>query len=155
WCAVHILEESGEIRRLAFMHSNAAKQAMVNERPERYSLDPSARHIVPYVLSTGEPELFPEVTDALLVEAARDQEQLQTLRALGFTWYMCLPMVARGHILGTITFGTAESGRHYDEAALALGEDLASRAAIALDNARLYRDAQDAIRARDRFLSIA
>ncbi|HJZ48749.1 MAG TPA: PAS domain S-box protein [Roseiflexaceae bacterium] len=155
WCAVHILEESGEIRRLAFMHSNAAKQAMVNERPERYSLDPSARHIVPYVLSTGEPELFPEVTDALLVEAARDQEHLQTLRALGFTSYMCLPMVARGHILGTITFVTAESGRHYDEAALALGEDLASRAAIALDNARLYRDAQDAIRARDRFLSIA
>src|SRR5262249_16929342 len=107
WCAVHILEESGEIRRLAFMHSNAAKQAMVNERPERYSLDPSARHIVPYVLSTGEPELFPEVTDALLVEAARDQEHLQTLRALGFTSYMCLPMVARGHILGTITFVTA------------------------------------------------
>jgi signal transduction histidine kinase len=107
------------------------------------------------VLRTGEPELYSDVPDALLVEAARDEEHLQTLRTLVFRSYMCLPMVARGHTLGTITLVTAESGRRYGHAELAFGEDLASRAAIALDNARLYRDAQAAVRARDQFLSIA
>jgi PAS domain S-box-containing protein len=155
WCAVHILEQHGDIRRLAFMHTDPAKQALVNDRPERYSLDPSARHIVSHVLRSGEPEFYAEAPDSLLVEAARDQDHLQTLRALGFTSYMCLPMVARGHTLGTITLVTAESGRRYGQAELAFGEDIASRAAIALDNARLYSDAQAAIRARDQFLSIA
>jgi PAS domain S-box-containing protein len=155
WCAVHILEEGGDIRRLAFAHSDPAKQALVGDRPERYPLDPSARHIVSHVLRSSEPEFYLDVPDELLIEAARDPEHLRTLRALGFTSYMCLPMVARGHTLGTITLVTAESGRRYDKADLAFGEDIASRAAIALDNARLYRGAQDAIRARDQFLSIA
>ncbi|HEU5099867.1 MAG TPA: ATP-binding protein, partial [Roseiflexaceae bacterium] len=155
WCAVHILEQQGNIRRLAFAHSDPAKQALVGDRPERYPLDPSARHIVSHVLRTSEPEFYLDVPDELLTEAARDQEHLATLRTLGFTSYMCLPMVARGNILGTITLVTSDSGRRYSKADLALGEDLASRAAIALDNARLYRDAQDAIRARDQFLSIA
>jgi len=155
WCAVHIVEEHGDIRRLAFAHTDPAKQALVGDRPERYPLDPGARHIVSHVLRSSEPEFYPEVPDQLLVEAARNQEHLQTLRALGFTSYMCLPMVARGHTLGTITLATADSGRRYGKADLAFAEDLASRTAIALDNARLYRDAQDAIRARDQFLSIA
>jgi len=154
WCAIHILED-GVIRRLAFTHSDPAKQALVGDRPERYPLDHSARHIVSQVLRSGEPELYSDVPDTLLVEAARDDEHLQTLRTLVFQSYMCIPMVARGHTLGTITLATAESGRRYGQAELALGEDLASRAAIALDNARLYRDAQAAVRARDQFLSIA
>jgi PAS domain S-box-containing protein len=154
WCAIHILEE-GVIRRLAFTHNDPAKQVLVGDRPERYPLDPSARHIVSHVLRSGEPELYSDVPDTLLVEAARDDEHLQTLRTLAFRSYMCLPMVARGHTLGTITLATAESGRRYGQAELAFGEDLASRAAIALDNARLYRDAQAAVRARDQFLSIA
>jgi PAS domain S-box-containing protein len=154
WCAIHILED-GEIRRLAFTHSDPLIQAQVGDRPERYPLDPSARHIVSHVLRTGEPELYSNVPDRLLVEAARDDEHLRTLRMLVFRSYMCLPMVARGHTLGTITLATAESGRRYGQAELAFGEDLASRAAIALDNARLYHDAQAAVRARDQFLSIA
>ena len=154
WCAIHILED-GDIRRLAFTHNDPLKQALVGDRPERYPLDPSARHIVSHVLRSGEPELYSDVPDTLLVEAARDDEHLRTLRALVFRSYMCLPMVARGHTLGTITLATAESGRRYGQAELAFGEDLASRAAIALDNARLYRDAQAAVRARDQFLSIA
>jgi PAS domain S-box-containing protein len=154
WCAIHILED-GVIRRLAFTHNDPMIQALVGDRPERYPLDPSARHIVSHVLRGGEPELYSDVPDTLLVEAARDHEHLQTLRTLVFRSYMCLPMVARGHTLGTITLATAESGRRYGQTELAFGEDLASRAAIALDNARLYRDAQAAIRARDQFLSIA
>jgi PAS domain S-box-containing protein len=155
WCAVHILEEDGSIRRLAIVHVDPVKEAQARVRPERYPLDPGARHIVPQVLRSGEPELYVAVPDTLLTDAARDAEHLKTLQALGFTSYMCLPLVARGRTLGAITFVTADSGRHYGKAELALAEDLASRAAIAVDNARLYRDARDAIRARDQFLSIA
>ncbi|MEP7190174.1 MAG: ATP-binding protein, partial [Roseiflexaceae bacterium] len=154
WCAIHIFEDD-EIRRLAFTHNDPVIQAQIGDRPERYPLDPSARHIVSQVLRSGEPELYSEVPDTLLVEAARDDQHLQTLRTLVFRSYMCLPMVARGHTLGTITLATVDSGRRYGPAELAFGEDLASRAAIALDNARLYRDAQAAVRARDQFLSIA
>nr|MDQ2996721.1 PAS domain S-box protein [Chloroflexota bacterium] len=154
WCAIHIFEDD-EIRRLAFTHNDPVIQAQIGDRPERYPLDPSARHIVSQVLRSGEPELYSEVPDTLLVEAARDDQHLQTLRTLAFRSYMCLPMVARDHTLGTITLATTDSGRRYGPAELAFGEDLASRAAIALDNARLYRDAQAAVRARDQFLSIA
>ena len=154
WCAIHILDNDN-IRRLAFTHNDPAIQALVGDRPERYPLDPSAQHIVSQVLRSGEPELYSEVPDTLLVAAARDDEHLQMLRTLVFRSYMCLPMVARGHTLGTITLATAESGRCYGPAELTFGEDLASRAAIALDNAWLYRDAQAAVRARDQFLSIA
>jgi PAS domain S-box-containing protein len=155
WCALHLLENGGTIRRLAVVHIDPAKQALALARPARYPLDPSGRLLVAHVLRSGEPEIYPEVPDALLVEAARDADHLMLLRVLGFTSYMCVPLIARGRILGAITLVTAASGRHYDKAALALAEDLASRAAIAVDNARLYRDAQDAIRLRDQFLSIA
>ncbi len=154
WCAIHILED-GVVRRLAFTHNDPTKQALVGERPARYPLDPSVRHIVSHVLRSGEPELYSDVPDTLLNEAARDEEHLQTLRTLVFRSYICLPMVARGNTLGTITLAIADSGRRYGQAELAFGEDLASRAAIALDNARLYHDAQAAVHARDQFLSIA
>jgi PAS domain S-box-containing protein len=153
WCAIHILEDD-VIRRLAFTHSDPAKQALVSERPERYPVDPHVRHIVSQVLRSGEPELYSDVPDTLLVEAARDDQHLQTLRTLDVRSYMCLPMVARGHTLGTITLAIADSGRRYGQAELALGEDLASRAAIALDNARLYHDAE-AARRRLAFLAQA
>ncbi len=87
--------------------------------------------------------------------AARDDEHLELLRTLGFTSYMCVPLLTRGNILGVITLVTAASGRRYQPDDLALAEELARRAAIAVDNAQLYREAQEAIRVRDLFLSIA
>ncbi len=68
---------------------------------------------------------------------------------------MILPLAARGRKLGTLTFAAGASGRRYDRQDLMLAEEVAGRAALAIDNARLYRDAQEAIRLRDEFLSIA
>ncbi|MBK9713397.1 MAG: PAS domain S-box protein [Kouleothrix sp.] len=155
WCAVHMVESDGTIRRLAVAHVDPDKQALASGRPERYALEPGAQHIVPQVVRSGQPELYREVPDQLLVDSARDEEHLQLLRLLGFGSYMCVPMHHRGRVLGTITLVTARSGRRYGLEDLALAEELAHRAAIAIDNARLYREAQDAIRLRDQFLSIA
>ena len=155
WCAVHVLEEDGSIRRLAVAHVDPAKEELVRDRPARYPLDSHARYIVPSVLRTGRSELVPEVSDELLVAAARDEAHLKTLRGLGFTSYISVPLIAHGRPLGTITLVTSESGRRYTQDDLTLAEDLARRAALAVDNAWLYREAQEAIRARDQFLSIA
>lgn len=155
WCTIHILDEDQAIRRLAVAHIDPIKEQMVRERPQRYPLAPNAQYIVPQVLRTGRPEIYPQVSDDMLVAAARDAEHLQIMRTLGFTSYMCLPLTARGRTLGAITLVSGESGRRYTQEDQALAEDLAWRAAIAVDNAHLYHQAQQAIRARDQFLSIA
>ena len=155
WCAVHLLDADDTVRRLAIAHRDPAKAELARQRPDRYPLDRDARHMVANVLRTGKPELFASVPDDVLVAAARDGEHLALLRSLGFSAYMCVPLTARDRMLGTITMVLADADRHYDANDLDMAEQLAARAAIAIDNARLYREAREAIRARDQFLSIA
>jgi serine phosphatase RsbU (regulator of sigma subunit) len=95
-------------------------------------------------MRSGRSELYPEIADELLVAAARDEEHLTLLRSIGMTSAMATPMIARGTTVGVITFVSAETGHHFDEADLKLAESLASRAATAIENARLY-EARSAI----------
>ena len=142
WCAVDVLDEDGSVRRLAVAHVDPAKVAWARELQERYPPDPDAPRGVYQVLRTGRSEFYPEIPDALLVAAARDAEHLRLLRDLGFTSAMVVPLLARGRTLGAITLVSAESGRRYRRDDLALAEELARRAAYAVDNARLYAEAQ-------------
>jgi signal transduction histidine kinase/ActR/RegA family two-component response regulator len=105
------------------------------------------------VLRTGKSELYPEVPDALLVAAAQDEEHLRIMRDLGFNSGMVVALVAHGRAFGAITFVTAESGRRYGTEDLAFAEDLARRASLAVENARLYQQAQEANRIKDEFLA--
>jgi PAS domain S-box-containing protein len=155
WCAVHILEPDEVIRRLALAHVDPRRAELARERPARYPLDPEARYIVPQVLRSGQPELYSQVTDALLADAARNAEHLTFLRTLGIRSYMCVPLRVNERTLGTLTMALADTERYYGPLDLALAENVAHRAALAVENARLYRAAQDAIRLRDQFLSIA
>jgi PAS domain S-box-containing protein len=154
WVAIHMLEDD-VVRRLAVRHIDPARTELARNRPERYPLQPGGQHIVAHVLASGKSEFYAHVPDDLLIAAARDQQHLHLLRALGFTSYICVPLIARGRTLGAMTLVTSDSGRVYDSTDLLLAEDLAARAAIAIDNARLYRLAQEAVHARDQFLSIA
>ncbi|MGC9336367.1 MAG: GAF domain-containing sensor histidine kinase, partial [Anaerolineae bacterium] len=105
--------------------------------------DPDTPPGAAYVLRSGRPGFYPEASDELLAAIARDAEQIELVRSLGVKSAMIVPLVTRGHTLGTITLVvSAESGRHYTEADLALAEELARRAALAVDNARLYAEAQ-------------
>jgi PAS domain S-box-containing protein len=150
WCAIDILEEDGSINQLAVTHKDPGKDAWGRELRRRYPPDPDAPRGVPRVLRSGEPEFYSEVTDEALVAAARDAEHLRIMRQVGFTSVMILPLVARGRTLGAITLVTAESGRRYEAGDLAVAEDLARRAALAVDNARLYEEAQKEIAERER-----
>jgi PAS domain S-box-containing protein len=150
WCTIDILEEDGSINQLAVTHKDPGKDAWERELMRRYPPDPDAPQGVPRVLRSGEPEFYPEVTDEALVDAARDAEHLRIMREVGFTSVMILPLVARGRTFGALTLVTAESGRRYEASDLAVAEDLARRAALAVDNARLYSEAQREIAEREK-----
>src|SRR5919202_1560168 len=139
WCAGDILEEDGSLGRLAMAHQDPEKIALARELEERYPPDPEAPQGVAQVMRTGQSELVPEIPEQVLEQAVRDDEHREILQGLGLKSYMIVPLVARGRTLGAITLVSAESGRRYGQAELELAEELARRAALAVDNARLYR----------------
>jgi PAS domain S-box-containing protein len=153
WCAVDVIEEDKTLKRLAVAHVDPAKVAWAHELQNRYPPNTDAPQGVPQVLRTGKSEIYPDVTDEMLVAGALDAEHLQIMRDVGFTSVMIVPLVTQGRTLGAITFISAESGRRYGSEDLARAENLAHRAAIAVDNARLYRSAQEANRLKDEFLA--
>jgi len=152
WCAVDVVRDPAnaawppEIERLAVMHHDPAKVALGWALAARQPIDWSAPAGVPAVLRDRAPLFVPAVSDAMLVATAGDAEHLALLRALDFSSIIVVPLVARDRTLGALTLCTAESGRHYDEADLALALDLAQRVAVAVDNARLFREAERARR---------
>jgi PAS domain S-box-containing protein len=153
YCVV-CMREGGEVHRLAIAHRDPAREPLLLVLGRMRS---GSQTLVGMqsVLRTGEPELVPEVTDAWLRASAEDEEYFTTHRALAPRSLMIVPLVARGRTLGIITFAsTAESGRRYGPADLSLAEGLASRAALTLDNARLYKDSQQATQARDEVLAV-
>ncbi|HEY0171966.1 MAG TPA: ATP-binding protein [Pyrinomonadaceae bacterium] len=153
WCGVDVVGDDGGLRRLAVAHVDPAKVEWAREIAERYPYDPDAPHGIAAVLRTGRSELYEDVPDGLLVAAAKDEEHLRIMRELGFTSAMVVPLSAHGRTFGAITFVTAESGRRYGHEDIAFAEDLARRASLAVENARLYRQAQDANRIKDEFLA--
>ena len=144
WCIVDVLTEEGDIRRLAVLHPDPTKQALARVLHERYPPRPGDLIGVPRVIRSGRPELVFDVPDAALAAAAHDAAHLDLLRALGTRAYVIVPMVARGRTLGAITFVTADDTRRFGDLDVVIAEDLARRAAMAVDNARLHREAQAA-----------
>jgi PAS domain S-box-containing protein len=148
WCAVDVLAEDGTLERLAVAHQDPEKVALAHELRRHYPPDPDAPQGALQVLRSGQPEFYPEISNDMLLAAARDAEHLRLMRGLGFTSVIIVPLVARGQTLGVITLVTAESGRRYEQADFELAEDLARRAAVAVDNARLYQEAKNEIAER-------
>ncbi len=141
WCAIDMLAEDGSIQRLAVAHIDPEKVEWARELHRRYPHDPDGLHGVPNVIRTGEPEFLPYIPEELLRVAAKTDEDLELILGIGFTSAMTLPLVARGRTLGAISLVNTESGWHYTEEDLRFGMDLARRAAVAVDNAMLYREA--------------
>lgn len=143
WCAVHMVREDGSIQVLALSHVDPEKRRWAEELDRRYPVDPDQPTGVPDVLRRGEPDVVAEITDDMLVAAAKDEDHLEILRQLGMRSYMCVPLLARGRTLGAVAFVAAESGRSYGPDDLALAQELARRAGLSVDNARLYREAEN------------
>jgi signal transduction histidine kinase len=154
WCLVDVLEDDGEIRRVEVAHADPARAGdaalLRGYPPDRRASDGIAR-----VLRTGVPELIREVRDDRLPAVTRDARHQAIVQSLGVRSLMRVPLLARGRTLGAISLISTDPNRHYTATDLALAEELGRRCAVAVDNARLYADSQQAIRARDEFLSIA
>jgi PAS domain S-box-containing protein len=138
WCAVDLVQRDGPVHRVVVAHVDPTKVQVALDLNRRYPVDPDAPYGSAKVIRTGRSELYPEVTDDMLVAVAQDATHLETLRLAGLTSGMCVPVVARGRTLGAISFGSTRVTRTYGADDLALAEELAHRAAHAVDNARLY-----------------
>lgn len=154
WCVVDVLEDNGEIRRVEVAHADAA-QTHEADLLRKYPPDRRAEEGIARVLRTGVPELIREFSDNRLPAITRDAQHQAISQALGIQSVMRVPLVARGRTLGVISLLATDPNRRYAATDLALAEELGRRCAVAVDNARLYAEAQQAIRARDEFLSIA
>jgi signal transduction histidine kinase/PAS domain-containing protein/ActR/RegA family two-component response regulator len=146
-CIVDIREADDAIRCVALQHVNPEKERIAHEIVARYPLQPGGVHPTARVLETGRAEIVADASDAL-ARSARDAGHRDLYRRLGVTSAMCVPLVAHGRVQGAMTFYVTESVRHYGPDDLALAEDVGARCAGAIDNARLYREAQREIAER-------
>ena len=137
WCAIHVATEQGTLQFIAAAHRDPARDLLVRALCEYGSARPpfgTADH----VSASG------DATDDVLRAHAQDAEQLKLFRALNPTSFIRVPLLARGRNVGTITLVVAaESGRRYEVHDVAFAEELASRTALAVDNARLHRAARE------------
>jgi PAS domain S-box-containing protein len=153
YCIIDLLTPNDRTEQPLAVHRDPAKQELVAQLQSyparRGHLADSSR-----VFQTGAPEVVPEVTDAWLRASASDEEHYHILQQLRPVSELIVPLQVRGEVIGAISCAFAESGRHYSEDSLRLAESLAGRAALAIDNASLYRGLQQALRLRDEVLRI-
>lgn len=155
WFAIHIKEDEGLLSQLAIAHTNPKKIKWAKELNKKYPTDPDSPYGTYHVLRTGKPELYSTITEDLLAKSAKNKEHLHILKEVGFKSAMVVPLLVHKKAIGTISFVTSESEYHYTKADLKFAEELANRAAIAIENARLYMEAQKSLSLRDEFISVA
>ena len=155
WCTVAVLNSSG-LAMAAFAHVDRAREAQYRELLRVLpASEGKLAHGIGHVVRTGQPDLCPDTLEAAWVRAALGVDTPERLMELGARSYMCVPLTARGDTFGAVSFVSVTPGRNYGRADLALAEELVRRAGLALDNARLFSRAQEALKARDEFLSMA
>jgi serine phosphatase RsbU (regulator of sigma subunit) len=144
WCAIDVVQD-GHLHRVAVAHVDPDKVQLAHELAERYPPDPNAPNGAWQVIRTGRSELLTDITDDMLVAASRgDEELLRIARGLHLRSALTVPLVARGLVLGVLSWVSAESERQFTTDDVAFAEDLAKRAAVALDNAELYSQTHEA-----------
>jgi PAS domain S-box-containing protein len=151
WCTIDLIDsQTGKVREVEAVAVSAEREEILRNIRSRFPLAPFAfDHPVSRVIRTGQASLVTNVQGEAMLRFVRDPEHLQMLRRLATTSWMIVPLAARGRIIGAITFGAVESGRHYTAEDLRVAEELATSAALAIDNARLYDDATGATKLRD------
>lgn len=155
WCAIDMLNPAGDLELLALSHIDPAKVQWAHALRQRYPVAMDAPMGAPHVIRTGQAEIYPEISDDLLQAVSQDAEQLEILRAVGYRSVMVVPLRNVTEVIGAISFVATESERRFNRDDLALAEEVARRASAAIEQAELYREVQQALQARDQFLSIA
>lgn len=142
WCVFHLVEDDIEVHIVAIAHKNPQNVAMALDLQMKYPPGKTAYKGIYHVIKTGQVEFYPEITDIKLKKECVDEEQFRIVSHLGLHSAMVLPMISRGQSLGTVTLVWAESKQKYSEREKYLGQKLAQRAALAIDNIRLHQQAR-------------
>jgi signal transduction histidine kinase len=154
WCVIDLVED-GEIQRVAGAQADPGKEALLEELKRRYPPRWDSRHPSTQVLKTGEPQVFPQVSEEDFARLTEDAEHRRLGQALGARSGVALPLAAHGRVLGALTVGSGDPQRRFGPSDLDVLMEVARRAAIAIANAQLYHQSQEAVRLRDEFLSVA
>lgn len=150
WAGVDLVEPGGQIRPLVMVHEDPERLAYAREIRDRHPPDLEEPRGLGNVLRTGVSEFYPEIPDELLAQTPEEQRGIA--QHLQLSSVMIVPLEVRGTVLGAMTLAYAESARHYDEQDLRMVESLGRRAAIAIDNARIYHDRDHMARTLQRSL---
>jgi signal transduction histidine kinase len=148
-CVIDLVGDDGEIRRVAAVHADPAHDEATRELVQRFPPDRRGPHPVARALRSGLPELASDLSGDALEAIAPDPEHRRLARDMAFTSFLVVPLIARERILGAISLVSAGSGRRLTADAVPLAEDVARRAAVAIDNARLYRQSETRLRAAE------
>jgi PAS domain S-box-containing protein len=143
WYAVDIADDDGRFHRVALVHRDRSKQPWVEKSRTLDPAGPDEPEGTSRAVRTGESLLYPEITDEFLRSSARNDEHYNVLRQLGATSAIVVPLTGRGRTFGALILVSAVEGRRYDEDDVDFVEHLGRRVAMAVDNARLFREAQD------------
>ncbi|MEG3911280.1 PAS domain S-box protein [Microcoleus sp. w2-18bC1] len=145
-CCIHLTESDSNVRLVAVAHAEPSMVETINNFSIRSLSAENAVSGYPLVISSGKSELIAEVDEEILAAGAQNAAELEILQSLNIGSHACVPLRARGRVMGSITcFTTQKLGRRYSAEDMAMLEDLAYRVAIAIDNARLYTEAQQAL----------
>src|SRR6185369_2995928 len=146
WCAVDVVDDNEGFHRVALVHRDPQRADWAREFQKRFSTKTAAPHGVAHVMRSGKAKIYTDIPDSMLIALAQDAEHFKILQELGLASAMVVPLVARGRTLGAITFASENPSRRYADSDLNFAEELARRAALGIDNARLYSDAQNALK---------
>lgn len=143
WCAIDEIDEDGKIMRIVVAHTDPEKIKLAFELAQKFPPDIDASQGIYQVVRTGKSELYPNISDELIESIAQDQEHLRLLHELGLKSAIIVPLISRNKFYGVLTLVLSDSGRLFDERDLEFANELARRATLAIENAKLYKQMQD------------
>ncbi len=153
-CKVFTLDDDGRVDIVEALHSDRAKQPLLRELVRRWSPSLDSQTPISIVLRSGEPVFIAEVSPATLAQLFPEPDQFRLMAALGTASYMIVPMLARGRMFGVMSFIRTDVARQYSSDDLELAQELARRAAVAIDNSRLYQEGQHALQRANESLAL-
>jgi signal transduction histidine kinase/CheY-like chemotaxis protein len=153
WCIIDLVEEEG-FRRLAVAHADPSQATLAERLKGSYVLLEAAPFGVSKVIRTGRTEFVSHFDRTVLDRITQGEKHRAALIEMGIRSYVCVPLINRSRLLGALSFTACDPERVYREEDVQLFEEVAARAAIAIDNARLYNEVVRADHAKDEFLTM-
>ncbi len=155
WCAIEMLDEEGKLQQIAVTHKDPEKIIWARKLRKDYPTNLQSDVGIAKILKTGKSELYPFINEDMVERSAKDKKHLRMLKQIGMTSVIMSPLLSEKKAVGVITFISSEAKRRFTKEDLLVADELAIRASLAIDNAKLYKKAQEAISLRDDFISVA